>query len=163
LNLHELVCYIGRKHVTIEDEEWGAYNAPGNGPVTSSPEGEGLQLMTSLLEQHQPDLVISHLLSDKPEHGQTGDLVYRAFKRAAARGAGLGQMWMPVGRFLEYFQRVRLKPDISIDVTEENKLNWEALQHHVSQNAAGMIGMKPQPGKKRYEHFIIVVDNTKHR
>ncbi|MBI1898921.1 MAG: PIG-L family deacetylase [Acidobacteria bacterium] len=163
LNLHELVFYLGRQQITMEDEEWGLYDPPGNGPVTSSPEGKGLELMTALLEQHEPDLVIAHLLSDKPEHGQSGDLVYRAFKQATARGARLGQLWMPVGRFLPYFQRVRLHPDISIDVTEDNRLNWEALQHHVSQNAAGMIGMKPQPGKKRYEHFIIIVDNTGHR
>ncbi|MFB3826285.1 MAG: PIG-L deacetylase family protein [Bryobacteraceae bacterium] len=163
LNLHEPVIYLGRKHTTMEDPEWGVYNVPGNGSVTSSPEGKGLEMMTALLERYEPDLVIAHLLSDKAEHGQTGDLVYRAFKRAAAKGTRVGQFWMPVGRFLHYFQRVRLKPDVSIDVTGDSPLVWQALQHHVSQNAAGMTGMKPQPGKRRFEHFIVIVDNTKGR
>lgn len=163
LNLHEFILFMGRKKISMHDPEWGLYDAPGHGSITSASEGKGLELMTALLERYQPDLVIAHLLADKPEHGQSGDLVYRAFKRAAGRGARLGQLWIPVGRYLEYFQRVRLKPDISIDVTEPNELNWEALQHHVSQNAAGMIGIKPQPGRKRSEHFIVAVDNTTRR
>jgi LmbE family N-acetylglucosaminyl deacetylase len=161
LDLHEMILYIGRKRVSIDDKEWGPYDAPGSGPVTSAPEGKGLELTTALLEKYEPDIVLTHLLADKPEHGQVGDLVYRAFKQAGARGAQLGQLWMPVGRFLQYFQRVRLKPDISIDVTEEYETNWKAALHHVSQGTATWGSIKPVAGRKNYEHFIVILDNAK--
>ncbi|MEK7407287.1 MAG: hypothetical protein AAB225_19605 [Acidobacteriota bacterium] len=148
----------------MEDEEWGAYNAPGNGMVTAAPQAKGLDLMTALLERHEPDLVMTHVLFDRnPEHGQTGDLVYRAFKRATAGGARLGQVWMAVGRRLQYLDRVRIDPDISVDVTDSQPLNWQALLRHRSQNTQNLTGLQPQPGRRRYEHFMVVLDNTKRR
>ena len=95
------------------------------------------------------------------EHTQTADLAYRAFERAAAEGAQVGQFWMPVGRQLQYLERVRLKPDVSVDVTEYIQLNWCALALHVSQN--GGIPRKAEPGRRYYEHFIIVSDHTNRR
>jgi LmbE family N-acetylglucosaminyl deacetylase len=165
INVNEMYCYLGRKKVFMEDDAWGVYNAPGIGPVTSGPEGKGLEVMTALLERYEPDIVlVSHLLGHwSAEHSQTGDLVYRAFKRASARGARLGQLWMPVGRRLQYFQRVTFKPDVSVDVTDAWSFMLEAGAHHVSQGGGRFIPeyLRLQPGKRRYDHFIIVADNTK--
>jgi hypothetical protein len=43
LNLHEPLLFMGRKPVTMDDEQWGACDVPGHGSVTSSPEGKGLK------------------------------------------------------------------------------------------------------------------------
>lgn len=113
--------------------------------------------MTALLRKYQPDIVLTHLLADRnPEHGQTADLVYRAFLRAVAQGARVGQLWMPVGRRLQYLERVRLQPDVSVDVTDSVERNGKALALHVSQN-----GGNPAFRRPRFEHFIIVVNNKK--
>ena len=94
--------------------------------------------------------------AQRHRHGQTGDLVYRAFKRAQSRGARLGQLWMSVTRYLQYLPRVRLRPDVSIDVTTPNEVNWQALQQHISQGPPGQ-SYQPQPGRKRYEQHIVVL------
>ena len=125
LDLHEATIRIGRRSVYMADEAWGAYNAPGYGLITSSPDAKGVELLAALIARCQPDLVMTHLFGHpSAEHTQTADLAYRAFERAAAEGAQVGQFWMPVGRQLQYLERVRLKPDVSVDVTEYIQLNW---------------------------------------
>src|ERR1017187_4474043 len=59
-------------------------------PVRASG-SKGLDLATELIKRYQPDVVLAMLLADRnPEHGETGDVTYRAFVRAAREGAHVG-------------------------------------------------------------------------
>jgi LmbE family N-acetylglucosaminyl deacetylase len=162
LDFHETHCWIGRKEVFMEDELWGAYDPPGNGMITHAMRiKKGLDLTTDLLRRFEPDIVLDMLLSDRnAEHGQTGDLVYQAFKRAAAGGARLGQLWMVAPRET-YLEKVKIMPDVSVDVTDHIEKSWMALSQHRSQNGGNPALQSRYSGKGYYEHFILLVDNTR--
>jgi LmbE family N-acetylglucosaminyl deacetylase len=112
------------------------------------------------MKKYEPDLVLTHILGDgNPEHGQTGDLAYRAFRRALAEGARLGQLWMSLRNPPQYLERAPVRPDISVEVAAYAPLTRKALAEHVSQNG-GEARHCPGEGEC-YEHFLLVVDGTK--
>lgn len=160
LDLHETFCWIGRRQVYMDHPWWGFYDAPGNGMVTAAAAGPGLALTTELIKKHEPDLVLTHILGDgNPEHGQTGDLAYRAFRRALAGGARLGQLWMSLRNPPQYLAPAPARPDIAVDVAVYAPLNRRALAEHVSQNG-GDAKYCPREGQC-YEYYLLIVDATK--
>lgn len=164
LNLHETWFWLGRQEVYFYDPRWSRYDPPGTGIVTSAAAGsKGLDLAVELIKRYQPDVVLAMLLADRnPEHGETGDVTYRAFVRAAREGAHVGQLWMTMRERPQYLERVRMDPDISVDVTRQIPRVLAALEQHVSQ------GQRPAGNQARldrfridghyYEHFVLVVD-----
>lgn len=154
LDLNETFCWIGRRQVYMDHPLWGSYDAPGHGSVTSASDGPGLALAAGLMKKYEPDLVLTHILGDgNPEHGQTGDLAYRAFRRALAEGARLGQLWMSLKNPPQYLGRAPARPDISVDVTAFAPLNRRALAEHMSQNG-GLANYCPGEGPC-YENYLL--------
>jgi LmbE family N-acetylglucosaminyl deacetylase len=161
LNLNETFAWLGRQEIYMDDPRWAIVQAPGNGIITAAPEGKGLEMATALMKKYQPDLVLTMLLGDQnPEHGETGDLAYRAFVEAAQEGAQVGQLWMAMAGRRQYLERVRLEPYMSVDVTEQVPLAQKALAQHVSQNGGGPPIHQQQIGGKYYEHFVVIADRT---
>jgi LmbE family N-acetylglucosaminyl deacetylase len=163
LNFHETWCWIGRKSAYMDDEAWGPYDAPGRGMITyASRLREGVDLVVNLLKKYEPDIVLSaHVVGEtNPEHGQTADLIYRAFKRAMQQKVRVGQLWLSVGRRTQFLDRVRIKPDISIDVTGSIEHDWKALGEHVSQNGGRFASRKREERQRYYDYYVIVLDNT---
>jgi LmbE family N-acetylglucosaminyl deacetylase len=161
LNLNETFCWLGRQEIYMDDPRWSLVQAPGHGIITAAPEGPGLELATALMIRYQPDVVITMLLGDRnPEHGATADLAYRAFVRAARAGANVGQLWMSLAGRRPDLERVRMEPDISVDVTAHVPLSQRALAQHVSQNGGEPPIRQRQIGDNYYEHFVLVVDRT---
>jgi LmbE family N-acetylglucosaminyl deacetylase len=161
LNLNETFCWLGREQIYMDDPRWPLYNAPGNGIVTDGPENKGLEMATALMKKYQPDIVLTMLLGEEnPEHGETADLAYRAFARAAREGAKPGQVWMALKGRRQYLERVRLAPDVGVDVTAQAALNHKALAQHVSQNGGVPPMRQEKIGDRYYEQFVIVADRT---
>ncbi|HWB87495.1 MAG TPA: PIG-L family deacetylase [Bryobacteraceae bacterium] len=161
LNLNETFCWLGRQEIYMDNPRWSLYDAPGNGIVTDGPEGKGLGLATALMKKYQPDIVLTMLLGEEnPEHGETADLAYRAFVRASAEGARVGQVWMALKGRQQYLERVRLDPDVGVDVTAQVPLSTRALAQHVSQNGGNPPIRQGKIGGKYYEQFVIAADRT---
>jgi LmbE family N-acetylglucosaminyl deacetylase len=161
LNLNETFAWLGRQEIYMDNPRWSLIDAPGNGIVTAGPEGKGLEMATALMKQYQPDIVLTMLLGEgNPEHGETADLAYRAFVRAAREGAHVGQLWMNLAGRWQYLERVPLKPDVSVDVTAHMPLAHKALAEHISQNGGDPPIRQPQIGDKYFEHFVIAVDRS---
>lgn len=164
LNLHETFFWLGRQEVYFYDPRWALFDPPGTGIVTSAAAGsQGLDLATELIKRYQPDVVLAMLLADRnPEHGETGDIAYRAFVRAAREGAHVGQLWMSMRDRPQYLERVRMDPDISVDVTSQLPRYLAALEEHVSQGQQ-RAGNQVRLDRFRmdghyYEHFVLVMD-----
>ncbi len=164
LNLHETWFWLGREQVYFYDPRWNAYDPPGTGIITSAAAGsEGLDQTVALMKRYEPDVVLAMVLAaSNPEHGETGDVTYRAFVRAAREGARLGQLWMKMADPPQYLDRVRMTPDISVDVTSQVPRVLTALELHVSQ---GQRRPEIQARLDRtriegryYEHFVLLVD-----
>jgi LmbE family N-acetylglucosaminyl deacetylase len=161
LNLNETFCWLGRQQIYMDDPRWPLYNAPGNGIVTDGPEGKGLEMATALMKKYQPDIVLTMLLGEEnPEHGETADLAYRAFARAAREGANVGQVWMALKGRRQYLERVRLDPDVGVDVTPQVQLDHKALAQHVSQNGGDPPIRQEKIGDRYFEQFVIAADRT---
>ena len=164
LNLHETWFWLGRQEVYFYDPRWSLFDPPGTGIVTSAAAGsKGLDLATELIKRYQPDVVLAMLLADRnPEHGETGDVTYRAFGRAAREGARVGQLWMSRRGQPQYLERVRMDPDISVDVTKQIPRLLEALHQHVSQGQRRADNQarldRSRTDGHYYEHFVLVVD-----
>ena len=164
LNLHETYFWLGRKEIYFYDPRWPLFDPPGTGIVTSAASGsKGLDLATELIKRYQPDVVLAMLLADRnPEHGETGDVTYRAFVRAAREGAHVGQLWMSMRDRPQYLERVRIDPDISVDVTNQIPRVLAALEEHVSQgqmSAANRARLdRFRVDGRYYEHFVLVVN-----
>jgi LmbE family N-acetylglucosaminyl deacetylase len=138
LNLNETFAWLGRQEIYMDNPRWSQIDAPGKGIVTAGPEGKGLEMATALMKQYQPDIVLTMLLGEgNPEHGETADLAYRAFVRAAREGAHVGQLWMNLAGRWQYLERVRLDPDLSVDVTAHVPLAHKALAEHGVRDLVG--------------------------
>ncbi len=164
LNLHETWFWLGRQEVYFYDPRWNAYDPPGTGVITSAAAGsKGLDQAVVLMKRYQPDVVLAMMLAaGNPEHGETGDVAYRAFVRAAREGAHVGQLWMGIVDPPRYLERVRIAPDISVDVTSQVDRVLTALEQHVSQGQRRADNQarldRSRIGGRYYEHFMLLVD-----
>jgi LmbE family N-acetylglucosaminyl deacetylase len=169
LNYKEPTFYIGRKMVYYGDPQFTAYDPPGKPliPIATYMDSE-VDAVVELLRKYQPEIVITHTLGgEKMDHGNTGYLIYLAFKKAMENKIPVGKLWMVVnGWFLDKTAQLngRGKPDVHIDVKDYITTKYKALNKHVSQNGGFgrdyVTGNKTQP-KEVIEEFITVIDNTK--
>ena len=169
LNYKEPTFYIGRKMVYYGDAQFTAYDPPGKPliPIATYMDNE-VDSVVELLRKYQPEIVITHTLGgEKMDHGNTGYLMYLAFRKAMDLKIPVGKLWMFVnGWFLDKTaqQNGRGKPDVHIDVKNYLTTKYKALNKHISQNGGFgrdyVTGNKTQP-KEVIEEFITVIDNTK--
>ena len=169
LNYKEPTFYIGRKMVYYGDAQFTAYDPPGKplSPIATYMDNE-VDSVVELLRKYQPEIVITHTLGgEKMDHGNTGNLMYLAFRKAMDLKIPVGKLWMFVnGWFLDKTaqQNGRGKPDVHIDVKNYLTTKYKALNKHISQNGGFgrdyVTGNKTQP-KEVIEEFITVIDYTK--
>lgn len=169
LNYKEPTFFIGRKMFYYGDEEYLAYNPPGRPliPIATYIDAE-VDFVFQLLKKYQPEIVITHTLGgEKMDHGNTGYMMYLAFKKAIDQKVPVGKLWVPVNGWLldkEAQRNGRGKPDVHINVKDHLKTKYKALNKHISQNGGFgrdyVMGNLTQP-KEVIEEFITILDNTK--
>lgn len=169
LNFKEPTFFIGRKLVYYGTPEYDAFDPPGRQliPIATYTDSD-VDTVVELLRKYQPEIIITHTLGgEKMDHGNTGYMIYLAFKKAMQRGIPVGKLWMSVnGWFLDKDAQKsgRGKPDVHIDVKKYLDTKYKALNKHISQNGGFgrdyVMGNETQP-KEVIEEFITVIDNTK--
>ena len=169
LNYKEPTFFIGRKMVYYGEPQYNDYNPPGRPliPIASYMDSE-VDSVFELLKKYQPEIVITHTLGgEKMDHGNTGYLMYLAFRKAVNSNIPVGKLWMPVNGWLldsDAQKNGRGKPDVHIDVKNHLTTKYKALNMHISQNGGlgrdYVMGNKTQP-REVIEEFITVIDNTK--
>jgi LmbE family N-acetylglucosaminyl deacetylase len=169
LNYKEPTFFIGRKMVYYGDDEYVAYNPPGRPliPIATYIDEE-VDFVFQLLKKYQPEIVITHTLGgEKMDHGNTGYMMYLAFKQAIAQKVPVGKLWVTVNGWLldkDAQRNGRGKPDVHINVKDHLKTKYKALNKHISQNGGFgrdyVMGNLTQP-KEVIEEFITILDNTK--
>jgi LmbE family N-acetylglucosaminyl deacetylase len=169
LNYKEPTFFIGRKMVYYGDEEYLAYNPPGRPliPIATYIDEE-VDFVFQLLKKYQPEIVVTHTLGgEKMDHGNTGYMMYLAFKKAIDQKVPVGKLWVPVNGWLldkDAQKNGRGKPDVHINVKDHLKTKYKALNKHISQNGGlgrdYVMGNLTQP-KEVIEEFITILDNTK--
>jgi hypothetical protein len=101
---------------------------------------------------------------EKLDHGESGYLVYLAFKKALSRHIPLGKLWMPIYGWLadSCAQRSgRGRPDVNVDVRKYLPVKNEAWNKHVSQNGGDIVNnflTRHPEYSVNTEHFITVFD-----
>ena len=169
LNYKEPTFFIGRKMVYYGEPAYDAFDPPGRPliPIATYMDSE-VDFVYELLKKYQPEIVITHTMGgEKMDHGNTGYLIYLAFKKAMETNVPVGKLWMVVNGWLldkTAQQNGRGKPDVHIDVKEYLNTKYTALNKHISQNGGFgrdyVTGNETQP-KEKIEEFITVIDNTK--
>ena len=169
LNYKEPTFFIGRKMVYYGEPAYDAFDPPGRPliPIATYMDSE-VDFVYELLKKYQPEIVITHTMGgEKMDHGNTGYLIYLAFKKAMETNVPVGKLWMVVNGWLldkTAQQNGRGKPDVHIDVKESLNTKYTALNKHISQNGGFgrdyVTGNETQP-KEKIEEFITVIDNTK--
>ena len=169
LNYKEPTFFIGRKMVYYGTDEYLAYNPPGRPliPIATYIDEE-VDFVFELLKKYQPEIVITHTLGgEKMDHGNTGYMMYLAFKKAIAQKVPVGKLWVTVNGWLldkDAQRNGRGKPDVHINVKDYLKTKYTALNKHISQNGGFgrdyVTGNLTQP-KEVIEEFITILDNTK--
>ena len=163
LDFREGIIWLGRKRCNLGSELYFQYNPPGRQAVSLAEEESGNQeYVMDLLKKYSPEIVISHTLGgDKHDHGNSGYLMYLAFKRAMEKGIPVGKLWVrPKGWLVDTEAKAhgRGTADVHIDVSKYIGIKYEALNKHVSQK--GTIRKQTRP-EEVTEDFITVLDNTK--
>jgi LmbE family N-acetylglucosaminyl deacetylase len=151
-----------REIVYVGDPFFEQLDPPGRHIVSLATRwDDALDVVVKLFDECRPEIVISHMTgAEKHDHGNTGYLVYLAFKRAMERGI-VGQLWMyPRGGWVEdALWTERLGPDVVIDVTPYVEKWYEAWNAHVSQKGYGMYVV--DPNKKYERRYLVILDATR--
>ncbi|XOV91576.1 MAG: PIG-L deacetylase family protein [Bacteroidota bacterium] len=157
----------GRKPADLGTELFSRYDPPGRPIISMATRmSDQVGIVVDLLKKYQPEIVIIHTLGgEKLDHGNSGYMMYLAFKEAMDKGIPVGKLWMTLhGWFLdeEAQKSGRGKPDVRIDVKKYLPVKYEALSKHISQNGGyGKEHARERQPKENYEEFITVLDNTK--
>jgi len=163
LDFREGFVWLGRKRCHMGSEGYFQYQPPGRQVISLAEEEDGnVEFLVDLLRKYSPEIVISHTLGgDKHDHGNSGYIMYLAFKEAMEKGVPVGRLWMkPKGWLLDDESKAykRGKADVRINVKDFINIKYEALNKHVSQK--GTIRKQTRP-EEVTEEFITVLDNTK--
>jgi LmbE family N-acetylglucosaminyl deacetylase len=163
LDFREGIIWMGRKRCNLGSELYYQYDPPGRQAVSLAEEESGnTEYVMELLKKYSPEIVISHTLGgDKHDHGNSGYLMYLAFKRAMEKGVPVGKLWVrPKGWLIDTEAKAKGRgtADVLIDVKKFIDIKYEALNKHVSQN--GTVRKQTRP-EEVIEDFITVLDNTK--
>lgn len=165
LDFNEPELWLGRKLVVYGTKEFKEYDPPGRKQISLATRyDEDIDLVVDLLKKYQPEIVIIHPPgAEKLDHGNSGYLMYEAFKKAMQRSIPVGKLWMRVNGWL-LDNKERGKPDVHIDIKNYLETKYEALNRHLSQNGGEgrvySMSNQTQP-KEVIEEFITVIDNTK--
>lgn len=169
LNFKEPTFFLGRKPVNYDQYEYHSYAPPGRNLISlASHLNDDIEIVCELLRKYKPEIVITHTMGgEKLDHGNSGYLMYVAFKKVMKEKIPVGKLWMVVNGWLldePALRTGRGKPDIEIDVKDYLDLKYAAINKHVSQNGGFgrdyVTGNKTQP-REVTEEFITVIDNTK--
>ena len=163
LDFREGIIWLGRKRTNLGSEGYFQYDPPGRQAISLAEEESGNQeYIMELLKKYSPEIVISHTLGgDKHDHGNSGYIMYLAFKRAMEKGIPVGKLWVrPKGWLVDPEAKAngRGNADVHIDVTKYIGIKYEALNKHVSQK--GTIRKQTRP-EEVTEDFITILDNIK--
>ena len=161
LNFCEPEIWLGRKLVVYGTEEFLRFNPPGRKHVSLATRySEDVNFVVDLLRKYQPEITIMHTPGgEKLDHGESGYLMYLAFKEAMRKGVPVGKLWMrPRGWLSDPEAEIsgRGKPDIHIDVSPYIQTKYEAFDKHISQKGLSINITRPETA---YEDFITVLDN----
>lgn len=169
LDFKEPEIWLGRKLIIYGTEEFIRFDPPGRKQVALATRySEDVNFVVDLLKKYKPEITITHTMGgEKLDHGESGYLVYLAYKKAMGQHVPLGKLWMPVYGWLadDLAQKNgRGKPDVLIDVSKYAGIKNKAWNEHVSQNG-GDVGRDFLPRhpelSNKVEKFITVIDNSK--
>jgi LmbE family N-acetylglucosaminyl deacetylase len=163
LNFRESWIFQGRNRCYIGSDEFYQYQPPGRQVVSvATDRGENVDIVIDLLKKYSPEIVIMHVTGgEKHDHGNSGYLMYLAFKEAMQKGVPVGKLLMRARGWLadEPAKKTgRGKADVRINVKDYIPVKYEALNKHISQNG----GLRKQSRPEEVtEEFITVLDNMK--
>lgn len=168
LDFSEPEIWLGRKLVIYGTEEYIKYDPPGRRHVSLGTRySEDVNFVVDLLRKYQPDITIIHTMGgEKLDHGQSGYLMYLAFRKAISQGIGVGKLWMrSMGWLTDDVAQSsgRGRPDVRIDISGFERVKYEALGKHLSQKGVIDVNrkLKDHLGPEgSFEEFITVLDNT---
>lgn len=169
LDFKEPEIWLGRKLIIYGTQEFIDYDPPGRKQVALATRySEDVNFVVDLLKKYKPEITIIHTMGgEKLDHGESGYLVYLAYKKAMSQHVPLGKLWMPVYGWLADAlaqKNGRGKPDVVIDVSKYASIKVKAWNEHVSQNGGDVerdfLPRHPELSNK-VEKFITVIDNSK--
>jgi LmbE family N-acetylglucosaminyl deacetylase len=163
LNFRESWIFQGRNRCYIGTDEFYQYQPPGRQVVSvATDRGENVDIVIDLLKKYSPEIVIMHVTGgEKHDHGNSGYLMYLAFREAMQKGVPVGKLWMRARGWLADEPAVKAKrgkPDVRINVKDYIPVKYEALNKHISQNGGLRKQSRPQ---EEVEEFITVLDNSR--
>ncbi len=163
LDFREGFVWQGRKRCYLGSESYYQYNPPGRQAVSLAEEESGnIDYLVDFLRKYSPEIVIAHTLGgDKHDHGNSGYIMYLAFKKAMEKGVAVGKLWVrPKGWLVDSEAKAKGRgiADVHIDVKKYIDVKYEALNKHVSQKGTTRKQTRPE---EVTEEFITVLDNTK--
>jgi LmbE family N-acetylglucosaminyl deacetylase len=163
LDFREGFVWHGRKRSYLGSDGYHQYDPPGRQAISLAEEESGnIEYLADLLKKYSPEIVITHTLGgDKHDHGNSGYIMYLAFKRAMEKGVSVGKLWVrPKGWLMDTEAKAmgRGTADVHIDVKKYIDIKYEALNKHVSQKGVPRKQTRPE---EVTEEFITVLDNTK--
>jgi LmbE family N-acetylglucosaminyl deacetylase len=161
--------WMGRKLIVYGSEEFIKFSPPGRRQISLATRySEDVNFVVALLQKYQPEITIMHTPGgDKLDHGESGYMMYLAFKKAISQGIPVGKLWTVSRGWLADSvaqQSGRGKPDVRIDVRNHLKTEFAAWSKHISQNGGEIeknIGLRRPARDRSFEEFITILDNFK--
>ena len=130
--------YTGQSVAWMGESDYDDDHPSGGKPLPAAAAGlKAIEKMRKLLEQYEPEIVITHNFSSGFEHTCVAHIVNQAFGEAVKAGVSLGSLWIPAHvRHGAWASDVRLhpSPNIIIDVTDHWSDKLRAMRAHRSQN-----------------------------
>ena len=168
LDFCEPEFWMGRKLTVYGTEEYVKFDPPGRKQISIATRySEDVNFVVALLKKYQPEITIMHMPGgEKLDHGESGYMMYLAFKKAISQGIPVGKLWTVSRGWLADSmaqQNGRGKPDVRVDVRNHLKTEFAAWSKHRSQNG-GEIEQHvwSRRGRDRnFEEFITILDNAK--
>jgi LmbE family N-acetylglucosaminyl deacetylase len=168
LDFCEPEFWMGRKLTVYGTEEYVKFDPPGRKQISIATRySEDVNFVVALLKKYQPEITIMHMPGgEKLDHGESGYMMYLAFKKAIAQGIPVGKLWTVCRGWLADSlaqQSGRGKPDVRIDIRNHLKTEFAAWSKHISQNGGEIEKhVWSRRGRDRnFEEFITILDNTK--
>jgi LmbE family N-acetylglucosaminyl deacetylase len=169
LDFCEPELWLGRKLIIYGTEDYINYDPPGRRHVSLGTRySEDVNLVVALLKKYQPEITIIHTPGgEKLDHGESGYLMYLAFKKAIAQGIPVGKLWTrPQGWLSDAEAQTsgRGKADVQIDIRKHQAIKYQAWNKHRSQNGGDIeksLGSRVPRYEPDAEKFITILDNTK--
>jgi LmbE family N-acetylglucosaminyl deacetylase len=169
LDFCEPELWLGRTLIIYGTDEYIRFNPPGRKHVSLATRySEDVNFVVALLKKYQPEITIVHTPGgEKLDHGESGYLMYLAFKKALSQGIAVGKLWTVPHGWLsdsEAQESGRGKADVRIDIRQYRAVKYQAWNKHRSQNGGEIeknLGSRTPKYDEDFEKFITILDNTK--